>query len=388
MQERYQHLRSISENLIFKNEILKMVGEIGQLGIMRKRLDGEVEWSDETFTILGLDKSLVKPSRELLIETTHQEDKKRLEDAIKSLEYEDHFKLDFRIATKGEEEKHCLLFCELQKKLFISHGVRLFQAIIIDTTQKNINENLRVERDAANKANKAKSIFLANISHEIRTPMHGILSFARFGLKKVEESSKDKLKTYFTEIYDSSLKLMDLLNEILDLSKLESGKQSNYTMKYGNIKNIAYSVCHQMGSFAQEKGLNIVVVEKNEEICSFFDEERIVQVFRNLVTNAIKFSTQGDITVHIYESQGLITCEVVNKGVGIPHAELQQIFDKFFQSSKTRTGAGGTGLGLAICREIIHGHKGKIWAESESDGKTRFIFEIPKVESIDNSIDN
>ncbi len=238
--------------------------------------------------------------------------------------------------------------------------------------------DLTIQRDAAETANRAKSLFLANMSHELRTPMHGILSFANFGQKKIETASKEKLKSYFDEIHESGIRLMTLLNDLLDLSKLEAGK-----MQYESIEcdlvELAQSVSTELSAHATSKGFQIAVEKKTPDNFCACDSGRVRQVIANLVSNAIKFSTQGHpIKIELQSTDDVVRCEVINHGVGIPAPELETIFGAFIQGSKTRTGAGGTGLGLAICREIIAQHNGKIWANSELGGKTTFIFEIPK----------
>lgn len=249
---------------------------------------------------------------------------------------------------------------------------------IRDLTDRKKTEKLSLEKETAIQANAAKSLFLANMSHELRTPMHGILSFARFGKQKIETASKDKLKIYFEEIYDSGSRLMNLLNDLLDLTKLEAGKVI-YSMRESDLCAVANSVCTEMKGFAEEKGLSLTVIATDSEVISVFDEAKIRQVIQNLLSNAIKFSTKSTtIQIELSQTPEKIRCQITNCGVGVPESELDSIFDKFVQSSKTKTGAGGTGLGLAICKEIIVQHNGRIWAESELNKETRFIVELPK----------
>jgi len=229
----------------------------------------------------------------------------------------------------------------------------------------------------AEKASQAKSLFLANMSHELRTPMHGILSFSRFGQQKIDSAPKEKLKSYFDEIYDSGSRLMRLLNDLLDLSKLESGKVV-YAMQDTDLVETVNAVRAEMNAFAEEKGVRLDVTCGTPELRGVFDREKIMQVVRNLVSNAIKFSKKGTtIRIQIDRTSEKLTCRVINHGMGIPAEELDSIFDKFVQSSKTKTGAGGTGLGLAICKEIVEQHTGKVWAESQINGETKFTVELP-----------
>ncbi len=267
--------------------------------------------------------------------------------------------------------------------LLMAEALFIFRPMTSDIERKTnqlieANELLVLERNAAEKANQAKSIFLTNMSHELRTPMHGILSYARFGQQKVETASKEKLKSYFSEILESGSRLMNLLNDVLDLSALDSGKVI-YSMKETNLIQLATSVIREMSDLATEKKLSLQIKSDHEELWEIVDAERLKQVVRNLISNAIKFSNEETV-VHIEftSTAGKVILTVVNRGIGIPTSELETVFDKFVQSSKTRTGAGGTGLGLSICKEIVHQHGGQIRAESDPGHETKLIVELPR----------
>ncbi|MEN8188687.1 MAG: HAMP domain-containing sensor histidine kinase, partial [Thermodesulfobacteriota bacterium] len=235
----------------------------------------------------------------------------------------------------------------------------------------------------AQKANQAKSEFLANISHELRTPMHGILSYARFGHKRCHMVPLKKLDHYFTSIEQSGDRLLVLLNDLLDLSKLEAGK-SVYSFNRGDLGLRINQVISELTPLAAEKDITVTTLESPGDSQAIFDGEKISQVVRNLLSNAIKFATSSStISITCQKTAGgdgtaVLQVTVQNQGSPIPEQELGSIFDKFIQSSKTKTGAGGTGLGLAICREIISDHNGSIWAESISPDTNRFHFTIPK----------
>jgi PAS domain S-box-containing protein len=239
-------------------------------------------------------------------------------------------------------------------------------------------------------ANQAKSDFLSNMSHELRTPMHHILSYSEFGVRKINKVTREKLQHYFSRIKKTSEQLLSLINDLLDLSKLESGKM-DYELEQKNLKQVVYNVCEEFSSIFFEKGLTLQIENNDIPIKVICDENKICQVVRNLIANAIKFTPPGK-NIKISYSDSMMTVgnrnsdkknspaiivSIKDEGVGIPEPELNIVFDKFVQSSKTKSGAGGTGLGLAICQEIIKAHKGKIWVEQNDKNGVTFRFALP-----------
>ncbi len=247
--------------------------------------------------------------------------------------------------------------------------------------QQEVIERTRAEREAE-QANEAKSEFLANMSHELRTPLHGILSFSAFGIKEAGDIDEETSRKYFQRIDKNASILLAIVNDLLDLSKLESRKQE-MQFAQGNIYLQLMSMMDEFESMTNSRGLTISCRKPEFDPVAPMDRLKISQVFRNLISNAVKFSPDGGkIEADIAKSDGSLVVTVCDEGVGIPEDELEAVFDKFIQSSKTRTGAGGTGLGLAICREIINAHHGRIWAENRKEGGARLSFEIPtKVEN-------
>lgn len=274
------------------------------------------------------------------------------------------------------------LVVENKKRLGIEGELRLSHEMLEKRVQERTKE-LEHAKILAEVANAAQSEFMANISHELRTPMHGILSFASLGISKIDQVSQERLSGYFAEIQKSGNRLLGLLNNLLDLSKHEAEMMHYNMAKHSLVEVVASSVCHY-SALAEEKNMKLIVNNPDELTEAVFDRQKITQVIHNLLNNAFKYNKQGSVIAislcrtEIKENgQGAITVSIADKGIGIPQEELDSVFDKFKQSTRTRSGAGGTGLGLAICKQIVTAHKGCIWAENRSRGGTRFCFTLP-----------
>jgi len=256
----------------------------------------------------------------------------------------------------------------------------------LEETVKEQMAHLRKAKRQAEAANLAKSEFLANMSHELRTPMHAILNFSSFGKKKLETVPIQRLGDYFDRIHDSGSRLMNLLNDLLDLAKLESGRL-DLEIEKNDLREVTCLCLEELDGILEKRKLTIAFTEPSCKTVAKFDKSKVRQVITNLLSNALKFSPEESTITLSFTDDLLVTkgkaklpalrFTVQDQGVGIPVDELDTVFDKFIQSSKTKSTAGGTGLGLAISKEIIEAHGGQVSAENNPTGGATFFFTIP-----------
>jgi len=241
-------------------------------------------------------------------------------------------------------------------------------------------------RDMAEQSARTQSEFLSNMSHELRTPMHAILNYANMSLKRVTadvQKSDEKTEKYLSNIQTAGTRLLGLLNNLLDLAKLESGKMS-FDFIQGQLSEVVDRTVSELDSLIVKKQIKINYDWDHNQNLARFDMHRLIQVCVNLFSNALKFTPESStlwvtlkpVTDDRIQGEGY-EFTLTDEGPGIPSGELDHIFEHFQQSSATKSGAGGTGLGLSIAKQIVDAHKGHIWAEN-SDKGARFIILLPK----------
>jgi len=244
--------------------------------------------------------------------------------------------------------------------------------------RKKAAERLTEARLEAEKANMAKTQFLANMSHDIRTPMNGIIGMTRLALET--DLSREQL-TYLNDIKLSADGLLGLLNDILDFSKIEAGQLLIVQQSF-NFHDLLANIQSVMTYSAREKGLKLVFPENLTSLPQFVmgDELRLRQILINLLGNAIKFTSQGSVTLRIHERQGeeeqvILHFQVDDTGIGIPVEKQAEIFASFSQADSSMARKyGGSGLGLSISKQLVEMMGGRLWLESEEGKGSRFHF--------------
>jgi signal transduction histidine kinase len=226
-------------------------------------------------------------------------------------------------------------------------------------------------------ASKHKSDFLANMSHELRTPLNAILGYTELILDKIYGEVPENIQEVLDRVEKNGRHLLGLINDVLDLSKIEAG-QLVLSLDDYSMKEVVHTVFTSVESLAAEKNLELKVSVSPEMAQGKGDQQRISQVFLNLVGNAIKFTEAGEVRIEATASNDNFVVSVSDTGRGLSEADQQMIFEEFHQADGSSTRKkGGTGLGLSIAKRIVEMHGGRIWVESTEGKGSTFWFTLP-----------
>ena len=239
------------------------------------------------------------------------------------------------------------------------------------------NTELEIRNREVEKANRLKSNFLATMSHELRTPLNSIIGFSDLLAEQTAGPLTQKQERFVGHVKESSRHLLALINDILDLSKIEAGRLE---LKYESfpMRVAADEVLSTVRPLAAAKRIELgTELSANLTLCA--DRVRLKQVLYNLLSNAIKFTPQeGRVRLVARSEASLVTVSVIDTGIGIPREEQESIFEPFYQLPASAQGVReGTGLGLSITKLLVEQHGGRIWMESELNKGSRFNFTIP-----------
>jgi PAS domain S-box-containing protein len=247
------------------------------------------------------------------------------------------------------------------------------------TERRRFEETLEDARSRAETASRAKSEFLASMSHELRSPLHTVIGFSELLAEGLEGPLNDKQQRFIQHIQKDSQHLLTLINDILDLSKIEAGRLE-FHLEVLRIDTMIEETLAGVIPQAEAKGLS-VSSSIAAGLEAWADKVRVHQLLLNLLSNAIKFTASGgSIRVEASEVGHSIQVSVEDTGIGVPPQYQESIFDVFFQVSATTKGVReGTGLGLAICRRLIEQMGGRIWVESQVGQGSKFSFTLPTI---------
>jgi GAF domain-containing protein len=228
-------------------------------------------------------------------------------------------------------------------------------------------------------ASQHKSQFLANMSHELRTPLNAILGYTELIIDGIYGETPEKAQAVLKRVESNGKHLLGLINDVLDLSKIEAGQLKLSLADY-SVKDVVYNVFSAVEPLAMKKNLKFKVDVSPDMPTGHGDEHRLTQVLLNLVGNAIKFTDAGEVAIRANLANGSFSVAVHDTGPGIDPANQTKLFEEFQQADNSITKAkGGTGLGLAISRRIIELHGGRLWVESSLGSGSTFTFTLPIV---------
>jgi PAS domain S-box-containing protein len=269
-----------------------------------------------------------------------------------------------------------------QSELLLSNQKNELEAQYEEFMQLNeilhhTNTSLQIAKDKAEESDLLKTAFLQNMSHEIRTPLNGIIGFSN--LLSQEDITKEDIKEYTSIIQQSGFRLLEIVNNVLDISKIETGQvEINY--QSFSINQLIENLYSFFLPFAKEKHLDLKFMTHLKDSFILSDETKLTQILTNLINNSIKFTTTGSIEFGYKISENTIKFYVSDTGIGIPNDMQKRIFDRFFQAELAISkGYEGAGLGLTICKGLIELMGGDIWVESIQNAGTTFFFNIPLI---------
>lgn len=354
---------------------------IGRMGHWQWVLGKDkIEWSDEIYRIFGVEKHEFEPTLEAMNARVHRADIMRVNQVFeRAIIEENNYDMEFRIERPDGETRfiHCEGRCSFDKT---GEVVALF-GIMQDLTERMLYEHdLRAAKEQAEHAYAARAQFLANMSHELRTPLNAIIGFSEMIERQLlGPIGTEKYLEYIGGIRESGEHLLDLISDILDMSKIEAGKYE-LDLEEVSIGKIIKLSAHMMEGRAHDSEIKIKVDKAlNEDLKIIADRRAILQICLNLLSNAVKFSKEkGVIQVKCIERENYLSLKVIDNGIGIPANKLANITRPFEQvSSSYARDHEGSGLGLSITKDLTEMHGGSLFIESKIDVGTTVTIRLP-----------
>jgi PAS domain S-box-containing protein len=356
---------------------------------------GEMHWSDETYRIFGQGSQESEPTYATFLTSVHPDDRASVRrSAEEALAEGEQFGMDHRVVLPSGDVRVVHQQAEVTRD---ESG----RAVRVVGTAQDITERERAERelreyrdhleqvvaertaepaeakDRAEEADRLKSTFLATMSHELRTPLNSIIGSTGIVLQGLAGPLTEEQTRQLGMAQASGRHLLSLINDVLDLSKIEAGELEVVSGSF-DMGEVVESVVRTMAPAAEEKGLALSTQVQPEVGTILNDRRRVEQVLANLVGNAVKFTEKGSVRVECEISEGRLVTRVIDTGIGIRPEDMGQLFEAFQQiDSGSSRRHEGTGLGLSISRRLIEILGGDIWAESEWGTGSIFTFRLP-----------
>jgi PAS domain S-box-containing protein len=354
---------------------------IAHVGNWSREIDsGRVHWSDETFRIFGYEPRSFEPSLERMLEAVHPADRRKLGTVIEGcIRDQSSYVSDHRICRPDGSIRHVR---ELGETSLDSDGKwRSIEGVVLDITEIKARElALNEARLRAETADRAKTEFLGNMSHELRTPLNAVIGFADVLSQQLFGPIPDTYRDSIGAISQSGRHLLEIINDLLEMSRIESGERRLLEQPFDPLPAII-SCCRQVETQARQEGISLTIDDTGQVPVLTGEERAFKQVLNNLLSNALKFTPRGGsvaITIASDLTAGLMIA-VTDTGRGIEAALLPQLGKPFAQGESTLSRRyGGIGLGLAISRRLMEMHGGKLEIASTPGNGTRVTLLFPK----------
>ncbi|HQX26313.1 MAG TPA: ATP-binding protein [Alphaproteobacteria bacterium] len=355
---------------------------IGRLGHWNWTLgQDDIQWSEELYNIFGVDKNNFTPTVQSMMALVHKSDRARADHGFQRAGLgQQNYEMDFRITRPGGDVRY--LRCEGRCAQDSNGEVTALYGIMQDMTERTLHEReLKQSKEAVERAYAAKTQFLANMSHELRTPLNAIIGFSEMMYRQLlGPIGTEKYLEYIQGIRESGEHLLDLISDILDMSKIEAGK---YELGFEEV-NVAKTVrlaAHMMESRASDAAVRIDMEKLGDENLHIIADRRaILQVILNILSNAVKFTPKGGhVQIECTEKKESVMLKITDNGIGIPANKLASITNPFEQVSSHYTrDHEGTGLGLAITKELVEMHGGSLLIDSKVGAGTSVTIRLPR----------
>lgn len=340
----------------------------------------DIEWSAELYNIFGVDRENFKPSLESISPYIHRRDLGRLYQAFqRAIIQQNDYDMDFRLTRADGEARviRCEGRCEMDQE---GEVVALYGIMQDITSQKEHEKALHEAKEQAEAAYASKSRFLANMSHELRTPLNAIIGFSDLMDKQIlGPLGNERYLEYVQSIRESGMHLLDLITDILDMSKIEAGKYE-LTLQKTDISQVIRTTTQMMEARAQEGGLTLECNLPDQDVTIIADRRAVKQIMLNLLSNAVKFTGKGGhVRTVLEQDEKTVFIRVTDTGVGIPAHKIADVTKPFEQVSNAFTRSHeGSGLGLAITKDLTELHGGTLSIESRLGMGTSVTVRLPK----------
>lgn len=353
---------------------------IGRMGHWRWDIGEEkVEWSEEIYRIFGVDESF-KPTLDSIVKMVHKRDIPRANQIFQRAIFENNsYEMELRVLRPDGTIRYTR--CEGRRALDEDGDAIALYGIMQDITERTLYEiQLREAKDAAERAYAAKSQFLTNMSHELRTPLNAIIGFSEMmNQQLLGPIGNEKYIEYVDGILQSGRHLLDLISDILNMSKIEAGKY-DLSLEEMNVFKTLRMALHMIEGRAADAGIKLSIDQApSEELRIVADRRGVMQILLNILSNAVKFTqTGGEIHIECLERPDYMVFKIRDTGIGIPANKLATITRPFEQVSHTYAREHeGSGLGLAITKELVEMHGGNLFIESTVGIGTTVTIRLP-----------